>query len=304
MNAGVNLPSTFRYSYLKISLNVRKSEIANTFDETRAVFTPYGFTCEVWKPNVMVRADRHNEIEVNYSPSGTFTYLVQGKKIRVEPGQLTTFWGLIPHRIIDYDVASPYYVCTIPFALFLEWQLPTPFTDRLLKGEVLSERAEKGSDYDDHLFRQWIDDASREDLLPVVLLELRARMHRMALNIPLEAPGQVASIPTGESSLVERMALYIAQNYRQPIGAVDVGGAVGLHADYANSLFKKAFGSTLSESIAKERIAYAQRRLVATDDKITEIAYASGYRTISSFNAAFRRLNNCTPREFRRNCLA
>lgn len=59
---------------------MQNSEIQNQFDEKRNSFKPYGFTCEVWTPGIMSRADQHNEIEINYFPSGSITYLIRGEK--------------------------------------------------------------------------------------------------------------------------------------------------------------------------------------------------------------------------------
>lgn len=56
----------------------------------------------------------------------------------------------------------------------------------------------------------------------------------------------------------------------------------------------------MSEYIIEERISHAQRKLVATDTSITEIAFECGFNTISRFNAAFLKINSCTPREFRK----
>jgi AraC-like DNA-binding protein len=66
------------------------------------------------------------------------------------------------------------------------------------------------------------------------------------------------------------------------------------------SLFKKAFGTTLIDYLTHHRISHAQRLLATTDAKIVEIAFSSGFNSISRFNEAFRRACNCTPREYRR----
>ena len=46
------------------------SEKLKTFDEKRDEFKPYGLTCEIWRPQLMPKIDRHNEIELNYIPEG------------------------------------------------------------------------------------------------------------------------------------------------------------------------------------------------------------------------------------------
>ena len=104
----------------------------------------------------------------------------------------------------------------------------------------------------------------------------------------------------GEASVVERMAIYIAQNYARPLKIADIGKAVGLHPDYANHLFKKSFKCTLSDYVMEERIARAQRDLLSSQMGITEIAFNCGFNSISRFNAAFLKICGCTPREFRK----
>lgn len=276
------------------------SEILNTFDETRNEFKPYGLTCELWTPSLMGRPDRHNEIELNYFPEGTITYLFQKERVTIPSKRLTLFWGLMPHQIVHFEGNAPYYVCTIPFSLFLEWKLPSSFVARILKGEVILDSSEESSSYDDFLLSKWMEDIGKTNLEEVILLEMRARLSRLAHQSSPEKKSNQPSIDSNEINHVERIAIYIGQNYRDTIEASDIGEAIGLHPDYANSIFKKAFGRTLSEYILEERITHAQRKLITSDENISAIAYDCGFNSISWFNASFKKMNGCTPREFRK----
>ena len=51
-----------------------------------------------------------------------------------------------------------YYVCTIPLARFLSWKLPVQFVDSLLKGDILYERTDEYSRYDEFLLNNWLMD--------------------------------------------------------------------------------------------------------------------------------------------------
>lgn len=297
----VNLISLLYKIYLFRETNMLNSEILNTFDEARKEFRPYGLTCELWTPNLMRKPDRHNEIEINYFFEGSITYLLQDRRVTVPKRKLTLFWGLIPHQIVHFAGNTPYYVCTIPFSQFLEWKLPSAFVDQMLRGEVLFETSEESSLHDAFLIENWFKDINQNKSVTVTLLEMHARLARMASTIPRENENDKSPIHLNEISQVERIAVYVTQNYCNPIKASDIGEAVGLHPDYANFVFKKAFGSTLSEYIIEERISHAQRKLVTTSTSITEIAFACGFNSISRFNAAFIKKNSCTPREFRKN---
>jgi AraC-like DNA-binding protein len=64
-------------------------------------------------------------------------------------------------------------------------------------------------------------------------------------------------------------------------------------------LFKKAFGTTLIDYLTHHRVSHAQRLLATTNEKIVEVAFNSGFNSISRFNEAFRRACGCTPRAYR-----
>lgn len=276
------------------------SEKFNTFDERRGEFKPYGLTCELWAPDVMRKPDRHNEIEINYFFEGSITYLFQGSRIIIPEKSFAMFWGLVPHQIVDYEGSKPYFVATIPLAQFLEWKLPSYFVDRVLKGEIMIEKKGAHTIYDAFLLNNWIKDASGRNTPNTTLLEMHARLLRMAERVLPFKNRERLQIHSSEISQVEHIAMFIARNYHNSIKAADIGKEVGLHPDYANVIFKKAFGTTLNEYILQERISNAQRKLISTDKSITDISYECGFNSISRFNAAFRKFNQCTPREYRK----
>lgn len=278
-----------------------------SFDPNRPDFTPYGFTCVRWSPSPMRRPDHHNEIELNLLQAGWVTYLLGGRKVRIEAGQLSVFWAAIPHQVIEFGTKTEYFVATIPFAWFLQCKLPDNFVQPLLHGHALSEPSTNRSRTDQDLFAQWEADLGKpqKETEVVVMLEMQARLLRMAatLPVPLAATGKarhrhVALNETGLNK-VEQMACLIARQYSEPLAVEDIGKAVGLHPNYAMSLFKKAFGTTLIDYLTHHRISHAQRLLATTDEKIVDVAFGSGFNSISRFNETFRRACGCTPREYR-----
>ena len=275
-----------------------------TFNASRKEFEPYGVTCEQWQTDIMPRFDRHNEIELNYFPEGGITYFLQDRHVTIPPRRIALFWGLVPHRIVHFDVPSEYYVCTIPLSIFLNWGLPESFTARLFKGEVLmDEEYERYADYDRLLMENWYTDLlSPSANQQTVLLEMQCRLLRLSTHVSTETTTN-PTLPAGERNLIEQMTLYIARNYHRTVRLADIGKAVGLHPDYANALFKKAFGHTLNTHLTIERITQAQRMLLTTDTPIVEIAYTCGFNSVSCFNSAFLKSNGCTPREYRKHVL-
>jgi AraC-like DNA-binding protein len=281
-----------------------------SFDPNRPDFAPYGFSCVRWTPSPMRRPDHHNEIEVNVLTKGWVTYLLGGRKVRLEGGQFGVFWAAIPHQIVDFAPGMNYFVVTIPFAWFLQCRLPERFVQPLLRGELMSEKLNATRlRHDQELFGQWENDLLKpnDEVHHVVMLEMEARLRRMIATLPAtttpaattKGRSRPANLHGGELNKVEQMACLIAQRYTEQLTVTEIGQQVGLHPNYAMGLFKKAFGTTLIDYLTHHRVSHAQRLLATTDEKIVEVAFSSGFNSISRFNEAFRRACGCTPRAYR-----
>jgi AraC-like DNA-binding protein len=288
-------------------LQLRPSLDMRTFDPNRPDFAPYGFTCEKWLPRRMPRANRHNEIELNFLRAGSITYLLGGRRVTFTAGRLGCFWAAIPHQLVSYDGGDAYHVATIPLAWFLQCGLPGDVVQRLLRGEAIAEPDDARAAFDAQLFEQWFTDldAGGGEHQRTVLLEMEARLVRLAEAFRRRAarPGSprrlTVDLGPGGISKVEQMATFLAQHYTEHLSVSAVASQVGLHPNYAMSVFRKAFGTTLLEYLTQLRISHAQRLLATTDDKVLDVALSSGFSSISRFNAAFGRVCGCTPTAYR-----
>ncbi|TWT54846.1 Melibiose operon regulatory protein [Rubripirellula amarantea] len=283
------------------------------FDTDRPEFSPYGFTCEVWEPKRMQRPDRHDEIEINFLAEGSLTYLIGGSRVTVEPRTVTLFWAAVPHQIVEFRDVTHYYVITVPFGRFLQWGLPEKLQTQLIIGNVIAaDTDETVSHVDETLFQQWHRDlrSGTDELKEIVLLELKARLLRLARA---HHPRRAISVLDDEQKLnraspnlekAELMACYIARHYRSRLPIKEIAESVNLHPDYAANLFRRTFGTTLNTLITRHRIAEAQRLLITSDEQIVNVAFDSGFDSLSRFNRAFKELTGTTPRSFRKECRA
>jgi AraC family transcriptional regulator, melibiose operon regulatory protein len=278
-----------------------------SFDPSRADFEPYGFTCELWTAAPMKRPDRHNEIELNLMKNGALTYLFGGEMLTVPRGGLVAFWASIPHQIISSTGDREYYVVTVPLAWFIQCRLPTKLVDRLLHGHFLHDTSPGRFELDLLLFDSWTKDLTAEskEFRTATHLELHARLQRFAEALPeteglKKLKGSSPTLGEGGLSKAERLAAYIAQNYRDPLFIEKVAKEVGLHPNYAMNLFKNTFNLTINEYLTQHRLSHAQRLLVTTEDKIIDIAMDAGYPTLSRFYEAFSKNCGCSPSRYRR----
>lgn len=304
----ISHPVRINKKIARSSEQLAHTEALHHFDSHRRDFAPYGFTCEVWEPRQMQRPDRHDEIEVNFLDRGTLTYLIGGERVTVQPRRVTAFWAAVPHQIVAFNKVNYYYVVTVPFGWVLQWGLPERLMTSLTQGQIVADARDDRAKLDRHLFEQWHEDVqvapgiNRE----VVVLELRARLLRLAHSVlDSHVPAAAASeavCPRLQTNLekAETMACFVARNYTSRIQVKDIAECVGLHPDYAATLFRKTFGTTLNALMTRHRVAHAQRQLVTSDERIVNIAQDSGFDSLSRFNRAFKQLAGTTPRDYRK----
>jgi AraC-like DNA-binding protein len=277
------------------------SDFFRSYDSNRPELVPYGLECDKWKPVLMNKPDRHNEIEINYVFKNSLTYFLKDKKVRIDANTFTIFWALFPHQIVEFESDQFYYTLTIPFKRFMQFDWPVNFVNSIMAGQVFlcegtGEAAEKNA------FERWYVDLGKKDrdLERVALLEIYAKIYRRAHTVSTHPQAANSVTSRGDFTLVEKMAVYIASNYTNNISIADIAASVGLHPDYANRLFKKSFGQTLKDFLTEQRIIHAQRMLLTTSQKVIEIAFASGFNSLSRFNASFLEHCHNTPKDYRR----
>ena len=276
-----------------------------SFDPKRPDFAPYGFTCVRWRPSVMPRPDRHNEIEINFLRSGSLTYLLGGRKVRISAQRFSAFWAAVPHQIIEFEDTTEYFVATLPLAWFIQCRLPEPLVQALLQGQMVPEARADRANSDVEMFTHWEDDLREpgQELKKAVLLELEARLLRLAhssvVRVSRREPRRRLASSSAELTKVEQMAGLIAQRYTQPLTVEEIGRHVGLHPNYAMGLFKRSVGTTIIDYVTKHRVSHAQRLLATTDTNIVDVALSSGFASTSRFYAAFRQECGCSPRVYR-----
>jgi AraC family transcriptional regulator, melibiose operon regulatory protein len=276
------------------------SDILRTYDSKRPELLPYGLECDKWKPELMWKSDRHNEIEINYVVDGSFTYLIKGKKVRIEANTIAIFWALFPHQIIEKEEDCLYYTVTIPFKRFMQFEWPAIFVNNILSGQFfLCEGS--NPEIETCNFERWYADLKehKTESEKVALLEIYGRIYRIAHTISNSHEKAYLVSNQGELTLAEKMAIYIASNYQNEIDVADIARQAGIHPDYANRIFKKSFNQTLKDFLTEQRIIHSQRMLLTTKQKVIEIAFASGFKSLSRFNATFKSICKCTPKDYK-----
>lgn len=93
---------------------------------------------------------------------------------------------------------------------------------------------------------------------------------------------------------------YITENCEQPLTLESLANRFGFSIYYFSRIFKAATSYNFTEYLTLQRVKRAQSNLAQSDINITEIAFQSGFKSISSFNRAFRQYKGCSPSEYRK----
>lgn len=103
----------------------------------------------------------------------------------------------------------------------------------------------------------------------------------------------------GKSSLVEKINRYIDMNYNQDISLSGLAETFYISPNYLSAVFNGKNGLSLKDYLNRLRIDKAKKLLGDTDLKISEVSRKVGYSQVSYFGSIFRKLEGCTPKEYR-----
>ncbi|MRT93715.1 AraC family transcriptional regulator [Ancylomarina sp. 16SWW S1-10-2] len=118
-------------------------------------------------------------------------------------------------------------------------------------------------------------------------------------QLTLSSPSYVDQFDTSKSRRIKMVNQYLIDNLHNPIKIADVAEMVNMSSSAFSHFFKKRTQRAFSDYLLDIRIGHAARSLVETEKNISEICFESGFNNISNFNRSFKKLEGCTPREFR-----
>lgn len=92
---------------------------------------------------------------------------------------------------------------------------------------------------------------------------------------------------------------YIHNNYTKEITLDTIAGIANFSKFHFSRLFKQFTNMSFYDYLNKERIQVAETLLLNPELSITEVAFQSGFSSISTFNRVFKNIKKCSPTEFR-----
>lgn len=251
----------------------------------------------------------HPEYEIHLITQSTGSFIAGDYIGTFEPGQVTLLGPNLPHDWVS-DVA--------PDEVLLDRDAVVQFTDEWIRSciELMPEttdllsllhRSKRGLSFTGHTGQE-----AAEIILRITRSQGTARISGLftLLTLFVQAPESDVEylcsefLDTGSDMDAQGAAQaglkYIFANLTGDIRLSTAAQLAYMSEPSFSKYFKRAAGMTFSDMVKKLRIAHAQRLLDSTNDPVTTVATASGYRNLANFNRQFLAEVGMTPTAYRR----
>ncbi len=141
----------------------------------------------------------------------------------------------------------------------------------------------------------------RTSVVPPSRVEALRRMLEMAAGY-LVKELSLELFQAGEDlpPTIKRACQLIREQFRDDPSQEEIARAVGLSTSHFSRLFHRRTGLRYKEYVNEMRLQQTRQDLRESEESITGIAFAAGYRSISQFNRQFKGHYGLSPREYRK----
>ena len=101
-------------------------------------------------------------------------------------------------------------------------------------------------------------------------------------------------------AFINRALGYLHSHFSEPITVADAAAYVGYTPNYFNTCFREQMGIPFGEYLRQMRLGYGENLLRSSQMPVTEVAYESGFGSLSYFSRCFCKQYGLYPQEYRR----
>ena len=115
---------------------------------------------------------------------------------------------------------------------------------------------------------------------------------------------QLKTVGSREGNRAEPVEIWKARNFihehsNDELSLTQVAKAVNISPNYLSEKFKQVTGINFVDYVARTRFEKARVLLHDVDLRISEIAFAVGFQSLSQFNRVFKKLAGKSPTQYR-----
>ena len=136
--------------------------------------------------------------------------------------------------------------------------------------------------------------------------QIKLKIVEMLYQIAVYAVSQQISesalmVNSGDTyNKIQQACSYIIENCTRPITQQEVADHVGFSTYYFSRIFKEYTDESFNVFLTRYRLEHAVKLLTSDNISITDVAFLSGFQSISNFNKVFLKEMKCSPKEYRK----
>ncbi len=242
---------------------------------------------------------KHYEAEISFYPDDFGSLLLEGREERFEPGSLFLVGSEIFHHPV-FDKSKNGGLLTIYFDPKFLATIPDSwcFINRILndpaRGVIKLPPNEKSAALMRDVYSSFQERKKDWDIVcQGAMLHLVSHFVQQAHLCDKEKAA------SSSSSGVEMALRYIDLHFYESVDINTCRRIAGLSKSRFCEKFRALTGKTFTDYLLDRRMSYAENLLRNTERQITDIAFSSGFNSISYFSRSFKDRRGCTPKCFR-----
>lgn len=244
----------------------------------------------------------HPEYELTYIVSGEGKRLVGNNYEEFQAGDLVLLGPNLPHTWIS-DKKTKQRCKAIVIQFSKEFIGPFLQYEELKEIKKLLQKSEKGIQFlskkneDINLLMQQIVRLSNMNKLfqLLVILQKLTTIKSVQLNAVTFSPIKEDI----NQHRINKVFQYVQSGFRHTISLQKAATLLHLSKSAFCKYFKRISGKTFSDYVNEIRIANACQLLIETDKPVSQIAFNSGFESLTYFNRVFYKKKYVTPKKFR-----
>src|SRR6202030_4864836 len=102
-----------------------------------------------------------------------------------------------------------------------------------------------------------------------------------------------------ETTNMTRARQFIEAHQAEPLSLGRIAHVANVSRHYFCKMFKKATGINFVDYLSRVRVEKSKTLLLNPNSRISEVAFACGFQSMTNFNRAFKRVVRRSPTQFR-----
>ena len=249
----------------------------------------------------------HEELEVIFLPSGTLDVRVPGKLFRMNAGDCLIINSNILHEAETPDecrlhslVFHTDLVSGSDSSVFYKKYMYPLISSCTLDCVLFSAKDTSCSSIRQCFMKAFDALANNREGFEFTVREYLSRLCFLLCKCFKSEISDTPSKPDQDSYRIKAMIHMIQSHYAEPVKLSDIAQAANIGERECLRCFRRTLGISPMQYLIRYRLSKGALLLINTNKSISEISTRCGFDSPSNFSLMFKRMYQCSPREYRK----